>query len=240
MHLGWTGFCRVLAVVAGFTATACSSSSSPPLQTSFEHMVKVVEPSIVEIQAPDGTIGSGVTVDDKGDIVTNAHVVGAAKKFEVTQTAGTKPLPARLVGVSPSHDLAVIQVTIGAQNLKPVHWADSSKAQVGEVVLAMGTPYGLADTVTQGVVSALDRTIREESDPGTKPVTIDGAIQTSADINPGNSGGGLVDLNGDVLGIPTLEATDPQLGGAAAGIGFAIPSNTVITVARQLITHGTH
>jgi putative serine protease PepD len=195
-------------------------------------------PRIVEIQTPDGSIGSGVVFDDKGDVVTNAHVVGTATRFEVTQTAGTAPLPARLVGVSPAHDLAVIRVTSDAEDLKPVTWADSAKAQVGEVVLAMGTPYGLADTVTQGIVSATSRTVEETSDTGGKPIVIPNAIQTSADINPGNSGGGLVDLDGHVLGIPTLELTDPQLGGAAAGLGFAIPSNTVVSVARQLMGHG--
>ncbi len=190
---------------------------------------------VVEIQVPDGSLGSGVVFDDKGDIVTNAHVVGTSTRFEVTQTAGTAPLPARLIGVSPAHDLAVIRVTTDANRLKPVTWADSANAQVGEWVLAMGTPFGLADTVTQGIVSATTRSVQES---GTKPlVIIPNAIQTSADINPGNSGGGLVDLNGAVLGIPTLDLVDPQLG-AIPGIGFAIPSNTVVSVARQLISHG--
>ena len=184
---------------------------------------------------PDGSIGSGVVFDDKGDIVTNAHVVGTATKFQVTQIAGTAPLPARLVAVSAAHDLAVIRVTSDVGRLKPVTWADSAKAQVGEWVLAMGTPYGLADTVTQGIVSATSRAVQETSDTGAKPVVLPHAIQTSAAINPGNSGGGLVDLNGDVLGIPTLGLVDPQLGGPVAGIGFAIPSNTVVSVARQLI-----
>ena len=173
--------------------------------------------------------------DDKGDIVTNAHVVGTENKFQVTQKAGTAPLPARLVAVSAAHDLAVIRVTSDVGRLKPVTWADSGKAQVGEWVLAMGTPYGLADTVTQGIVSATSRAVQETSETGAKPVVLPHAIQTSATINPGNSGGGLVDLNGDVLGIPTLGLVDPELGGPVAGIGFAIPSNTVVSVARQLI-----
>jgi len=187
---------------------------------------------------PDGSIGSGVVFDDKGDIVTNAHVVGTAKMFAVTLTAGTAAFPARLVGVNRREDLAVIRVTRDADHLQPVTWADSNDAQVGEVVLAMGTPLGLADTVTQGIVSATNRTAYELSRSGGKPLAIRHAIQTTADINPGNSGGGLVDLEGDVLGIPTLEVTDPELGGPAAGLGFAIPSNTVVIVAETLIAHG--
>jgi putative serine protease PepD len=96
----------------------------------------------------------------------------------------------------------------------------------------MGTPFGLADTVTQGIISATSRAVKETGD---QPLVIPNAIQTSADINPGNSGGGLVDLDGHVLGIPTLELVDPQIGVAAAGLGFAIPSNTVVSVARHLI-----
>ena len=98
----------------------------------------------------------------------------------------------------------------------------------------MGTPYGLADTVTQGVVSATGRTFEEPAHNGAK-LWRSPAPSGPADINPGNSGGGLVDLNGQVLGIPTLEATNPELGGAAAGIGFAIPGNTVTSVARHII-----
>lgn len=147
----------VLALAAA-GMTACGGSSLP-IQDSAEQVVRLDEPKIVEIQAPDGSIGSGVVFDDQGDIVTNAHVVGRAAKFEVTQTAGTAPLPARLIGVSPSRDLAVIRVTKDAGRLHPVTWADSANVQVGEWVLAMGTPFGLADTVTQGIVSATNRSV---------------------------------------------------------------------------------
>jgi S1-C subfamily serine protease len=221
----------IIALAAGAAVTACGGSL--PVQDAAEQVVRADLAKVVEIQTPDGSLGSGVVFDDKGDIVTNAHVVGTAGKFQVTQTAGTAALPARLVGVSLPHDLAVVQVTRDAEDLRPVTWADSAKAQVGEWVLAMGTPFGLADTVTQGIVSATNRSVQES---GTEPVVvIHGAIQTSADVNPGNSGGGLVDLNGDVLGIATAGLVDPQLG-AIPGIGFAIPSNTVVTVAHQLIS----
>jgi putative serine protease PepD len=111
----------------------------------------------------------------------------------------------------------------------------SAAVKVGEIVLAMGNPLGLTGTVTDGIVSATGRTVSEGQ--GSSAVLIS-AIQTSAAINPGNSGGALVDLAGQVIGIPTLAAADPQLGGAAAGIGFAIPSDTVTSIAGQLIAAG--
>ena len=129
----------------------------------------------------------------------------------------------------------MITVQRGAASLKPAVFGRSAAVRVGEIVLAMGNPLGLSGTVTDGIVSATGRTVSEGQ--GSSAVLIS-AIQTSAAINPGNSGGALVDLSGRVIGIPTLAATDPQLGGAAAGIGFAIPSDTVTSIARQLITTG--
>ncbi len=147
-------------------------------------------------------------------------------------------MTARLVGVFTPDDLAVIRVNSGASQLKPVHWADSAKVRVGAIVLAMGSPYGLTDSVTQGIVSAAGRTVTGPTIPGHPPTIIVNAVQTSAPINPGNSGGALVLLSGYVLGIPTLNAQDPQLGGPALGIGFAIPANTVVDIGRQLIRTG--
>jgi putative serine protease PepD len=130
------------------------------------------------------------------------------------------------------NDLAVIHLDDATP--KPAAFANSSKLQVGDIVLAIGNPLGLRSSVTEGVVSSLGRTVSEG-----QGVVIPSAIQTSAAINPGNSGGALVDLAGTVVGIPTLAALDPQLGGAQApGIGFAIPSNTVRTIADQLIATG--
>jgi putative serine protease PepD len=123
---------------------------------------------------------------------------------------------------------------IDATGLHPAGFADSSQLEVGDVALAIGNPLGLQSSVTEGIVSALGRTVNEDNG-----VALPDVIQTSAPINPGNSGGALVDLQGQVIGIPTLAATDPQLGGgAAAGIGFAIPSNTVRDIAAQLIRQG--
>ena len=132
----------------------------------------------------------------------------------------------------------MIQVR-GAAHLVPAHFADSSKLQVGDIVLAMGNPLGLASSVTDGIISATGRTVPEPPE-GVKPgATLPDVIQTSAAINPGNSGGALVNLADQVVGIPTLAATDQQLGGGAApGIGFAIPSNIVTDIAGQIIKTG--
>jgi S1-C subfamily serine protease len=153
----------------------------------------------------------------------------------VSPASGGKPLAAEVTGVFAPDDLAVIRVQNGAGALHPASFGRSAAVRVGEIVLAMGNPLGLTGTVTDGIVSATGRTVSEGE--GSSAVLIS-AIQTSAAINPGNSGGALVNLAGQVIGIPTLAAADPQLGGAAAGIGFAIPSDTVTSIAPQLITAG--
>ena len=122
-----------------------------------------------------------------------------------------------------------------AGSLHPASFGRSAAVRVGEIVLAMGNPLGLTGTVTDGIVSATGRTVSEGQDSSAVLIS---AIQTSAAINPGNSGGALVNLAGQVIGIPTLAAADPQIGGAAAGIGFAIPSDTVTSIAAQLIATG--
>jgi len=191
----------------------------------------------VQIQSGKST-GSGVVFDSKGDIVTNAHVVSGSASYEVLNSGADKPLPARLIGSFPPDDLAVIRVKSGANELRPARWADSDKAQVGEIVLAIGSPFGLTDSVTQGIVSATGRTVSGPATAGSAPTILTDALQTSAAINPGNSGGALVLLSGAVLGVPTLTAKNPELGGAAPGIGFAIPSDTVLQIANQLIYSG--
>ena len=169
--------------------------------------------------------------------MTNAHVVGTATSFQVLLAGSAKPLPAKLTGSYPPDDLAVIKLT-GAAHLVPAHFADSSKLQVGDIVLAMGNPLGLASSVTDGIISAVGRTVAEPAEAGSPGATLPDVIQTSAAINPGNSGGTLASLADQVVGIPTLAATDQQLGGAAAGIGFAIPSNIVTDIAGQIIKTG--
>jgi len=206
------------------------------LQAQYESVIGKVLPSIVEITTKVG-LGSGIVFDSAGDIVTNDHVVGAAKTFQVRFSNSAAPVMATLVGTFPPDDLAVIKVS-GVSHLHPATFADSSKVKVGEIVLAMGNPLGLASSVTDGIVSAVGRTLTEPTSPDSPGATLPDSIQTSAAINPGNSGGALVDLRGEVIGIPTLAATSQQEGGAAPGIGFAIPSNTVHAIASQLVKRG--
>jgi S1-C subfamily serine protease len=230
---------RAAAVLAAGLVAACSAGSSTPttnnpgsfqLQSEFIKLVQDVGPSVVMIQTSSG-LGSGIVYDAQGDIVTNNHVVAGSQIFQVITSAG-KQFVGTLVGAFPPDDLAVIRVQ--ATGLHPASFADSSQLQVGDIVMAIGNPLGLQSSVTQGIVSATRIAIPEGGG-----VTLPSAIQTSAAINPGNSGGALVNLQEQVVGIPTLAATDPQLGGGAApGIGFAIPSNTVRLIGDQLVKTG--
>jgi len=155
-------------------------------------------------------------------------VAGNAKRFAVTLANGNRDT-ATLVGTDPQSDIAVVHLD-GARP-SPATFADSRIVQSGGVVLAIGNPLGLQSSVTQGIVSSLNRDVSEGNG-----VTLSDVIQTSAEINPGNSGGALVDLSGRVVGVPTLAALDPEFGNSPApGIGFAIASNTVQRVAAGLI-----
>jgi putative serine protease PepD len=216
------------------TTTGSSAASTPSLsfnlQSDYVKLVQDVGPSVVLIETSVG-LGSGIIYDAQGDIVTNNHVVTGSQTFLVITSTG-KQYPATLVGTFAPDDLAVIR--INATGLHPATFADSSKLQVGDIVMAIGNPLGLQSSVSEGIVSAMRTAIPEGNG-----VTLPSAIQTTAAINPGNSGGALVNLNEKVVGIPTLAATDPQLGGGAApGIGFAISSNTVTLIANQLIKSG--
>ncbi|MEE4541670.1 trypsin-like peptidase domain-containing protein [Streptomyces sp. V4-01] len=219
-------------------AAAAAGGGAEDLQNAYEGAVRNVLPTVVQITTGQD-LGSGVVYDDKGDIVTNAHVVGSAKSFQVSLATGGKPLTARLVAAFAPNDLAVIRLDSPPSGLRPAKFGDSSKVAVGQIVLAMGSPLGLSSSVTQGIVSATGRTVSEGTSGGGTGATIPDMVQTSAAINPGNSGGALVDLDDEVIGIPTLAATDPQLGsGAAPGIGFAIPSSAVKRIADQIIDSG--
>lgn len=213
------------------------ASGASAIQNAFVSVIGRVLPSVVEIRTSSG-LGSGVVFDAKGDIVTNAHVVGSATKFKVLPANSASPLPATLAGTYQPDDLAVIKVS-GGKSLRPANFGDSSKLKAGDLVLAIGNPLGLASSVTEGIVSAVGRTVTEPAESGSPGATLPNMIQTSAAINPGNSGGALVDLAGKVMGIPTLAAVDQQMGGSAApGIGFVISSDTVTNIARQLIASG--
>jgi S1-C subfamily serine protease len=189
-----------------------------------------VRPSVVEISTSEG-LGSGIVFDARGYIVTNAHVIGSAKSFTVAFSNGHRA-KGTLVGLYVPDDLGVIRVP-PASDLRAAHFGVSRNLRVGNIVLAIGSPLGLNSSVTQGIVSFNGRTVAEGNG-----VVLPRTVQTSAAINPGNSGGALVDLDAKVVGIPTLAATNGESGGAANGIGFAIPSDTVKLIAPQLISSG--
>ena len=241
----WTWRSSALALLALPLMLACNNplgSSSPSAgattagssgvaeSTSYTSVVNRVSPSIVLIET-SGSLGSGVVYDSSGDIVTNAHVTGTATQMTVTMSDG-KQLQATLVGAYAASDIAVIKAT-NASGLRPAQWGNSGHLQVGQVVLAMGNPLGFQSSVTEGIVSGLGRTVTEPDG-----AILTNVVQTSAAINPGNSGGGLVNLQDQVIGIPTLAAVDPRMGGVAPGIGFALPSNTVQDFANQIIKNG--
>ncbi len=171
-------------------------------------------------------LGSGVIISDDGYIITNNHVIDQADKITVTIPGDKKEYEAKLIGSDKKSDIAVIKIE--KKGLNPVVFYDSDKVKVGDVVFAIGNPFGVGETVTHGIVSALGRNsmgIEEYED----------FIQTDAPINPGNSGGALLNSRGELIGINTAIVTRS---GSSAGIGFAIPANMVRSIAKQLIEHG--
>jgi S1-C subfamily serine protease len=170
--------------------------------------------------------GSGFVIDKEGHILTNYHVIADARQVEVT-LHDRKKYKATIVGTDKSHDLAIVQIK--APNLQPMVLGDSANLQVGQKVYAIGNPFGLAGTLTRGIVSS----IRQVQEPD--GLVIDEAIQTDAAINPGNSGGPLLNWHGEVIGINTMIASSV---GQSAGIGFAIPINTAKAVVNDLVTLG--
>ena len=171
------------------------------------------------------SLGSGVIVSEKGYVLTNHHVVEAADEIEVA-LADTRRAKARIIGTDPETDIAVLRIDL--KNLPVIAFAQSDQARVGDIVLAIGNPYGVGQSVTQGIISALGRHVGIS--------TFENSIQTDAQINPGNSGGALIDINGNLLGINN--AIYSRTGGSQ-GIGFAIPSTIAKQVMEQIIATGT-
>ncbi len=201
-----------------------------------EAVIAKVQPMVVQVNVTTSSgnqLGSGVIIDRRGYIITNNHVINGATSINVVLNDGRK-LSAQLVGADATDDLAVLKITPPANGLTVAALGDSSKLQVGQDVLAIGSPLGFSQTVTNGIISALNRTASE----GQNGATLPNAIQTDAPINPGNSGGALVDLQGNLIGIPTLGAIDPEFRTPANGVGFAIPSNRVKLIAEQIINTG--
>ncbi|ROO83774.1 S1-C subfamily serine protease [Actinocorallia herbida] len=218
---------------SGRASALGTGGAATGLETGYEQVVAKVLPSVVQIVTDQGE-GSGVVFDNAGNIVTNAHVVAGAKEFEVFPSSGGPGLPATLVGSFTAGDLAVVRVDDAG--LPAATFGESSRLKVGQLVLAMGSPLGLSGSVTNGIVSATGRTVSSRQEGSFPGATISNAVQTSAAINPGNSGGALATMDGGVIGIPTLSAGTSD--GAASGIGFAIPSDTVKNIAPQLISSG--
>jgi len=184
--------------------------------------------SLNVFEVPQGS-GSGFVWNQDGHIVTNFHVIYGADALTVVLADQTEH-QARVVGVDPDHDLAVLQIRVPKEKLSPVLVGSSHDLKVGQKVLAIGNPFGLDHTLTTGVVSALGRSIQSMTNR-----TIENVIQTDAAINPGNSGGPLLDSAGRLIGINTM-IVSPS--GAFAGIGFAVPVDTVNRIVPQLIQHG--
>jgi len=208
----------------------------PPTEDLVPRVVETVGPAVVNITTkslaydfffqptPQEGLGSGVIIDKNGYILTNYHVVEGAQSITAILANGKK-IKGRVIGSDPNNDLAVIKVD--AKNLPVAVLGDSNRIRVGQLAVAIGNPFGLQQTVTSGVVSAMGRSI---SEGGGK--VLENLIQTDASINPGNSGGPLVNSRGQVIGINTAIISQAQ------GIGFAIPINTAKTVANQLIKEG--
>jgi S1-C subfamily serine protease len=181
---------------------------------------------------PEQGTGSGFVYDTAGHIVTNYHVIQGADELTVTLSTG-KEYDATVVGYDSSNDLAVLEIDAGSDLPSPLSLIDSSALRVGQTVLAIGSPYGLQQTLTTGVVSALGRVI--ESPDANQ--FIGEVIQTDAAINPGNSGGPLLDLEGHVIGVNSQLLSSS---GSSSGIGFAISANTIRRVVPELVAHGSY
>jgi S1-C subfamily serine protease len=241
LFAGWQfGRTSAPAVVSGLQQGSNSQVTVPALNSNNIDDVRAavvtkVKPAVVQINVatPQGNgLGSGVIVDKRGYIVTNNHVVSEANTVEVVLFDGTRLTNVQVVGTDPADDLAVLKIN-PPTNIVVATLGDSSKLRVGETVMAIGNPLGITQTVTSGIVSALGRNVSEQNG-----AVIPNAIQTDAPINPGNSGGALVDLQGNLVGIPTLTAIDPEFNAPASGVGFAIPSNRVSFITTQIIQNG--
>jgi putative serine protease PepD len=179
-------------------------------------------PAVVSVKTGGGS-GTGFLIDGEGTLVTNDHVVGTSKDVQVKFGTEGRTIPGKVKGVDASSDLAVVDIDASAipAGVKPLQFADSSGVRVGDVAIAIGNPFGLDRTLTEGIVSSLGRTLTAPNG-----FQIDGVIQTDAAINPGNSGGPLIDDGGKVIGVNSQIATNGLTAGNV-GIGFAVPSNTV-------------
>jgi len=230
-------------VASPSTNSIPTSNSKTTGGLSVNQIYKLASPGVVDITAtstqqgsnngffntPSQTTqdeGAGVVYNKQGDILTDEHVVANATGVRVNFQDGVSA-PAKVLGTDPSTDIAVLKVDVRASELHPIPFANSNNAQVGDPVVAIGSPFGLPETTTAGIVSAVGRSITAPNN-----YTIPGAIQTDAPINPGNSGGPLLDASGQVLGLNDQIQTNS---GDSAGVGFATPASTDVQVANTII-----
>jgi serine protease Do len=202
-------------------------------EEAFIQLFEQISPSVVHIGVNNGQ-GSGFVYDADGFIVTNNHVVSGARNIFVAFPDGTD-FEATLVGADPGSDLAVLKIDVQPGQLTALPLADSDDLRVGQLVLAVGSPFGLANTLTTGIISGLNRLFPGAEAPGGGSYNIPDIIQTDAAINPGNSGGPLLDTRGRVIGVNT--AIESPVRGSS-GVGFAVPSNVVAVVVPQLMGGG--
>ncbi len=227
VELGWAGpvsYAQAVkkaapSVVNIYTKTQVKRSVHPLSRHPFFKRLYRQQPKRVE-----GSLGSGVIIDKAGFIVTSFHVVDSVDEILILLYDG-RELPASIVGTDPETDLAVLKIE--ADNLQEIQFGNPSQTEIGDVVLAIGNPFGMGQTVTQGIVSATQRN-------GLNLSNLENYIQTDADINPGNSGGALIDAYGNLLGINAAILNNEK----SDGIGFAIPADDVQKVLTQIIQHG--
>ena len=219
------------------------ASSLQPNESRLIQLYKNVSPAVVNITStsyaldlflralPQQGMGSGVILTADGYILTNAHVIKDAKKLEVNLLGSKKSYPAKVVGGDLNYDTALIKIEPEpGQRFPTIPLGTSDKLQVGQTVMAIGNPFGLKSTLTRGLISSLGRRLETQSGR-----VVENVIQTDAAINPGNSGGALLDSAGRLIGINTA-IYSPS--GTSAGIGFAIPANTALRIANDLIQYG--
>jgi serine protease DegS len=206
-------------VVNIYTKTTVKRSNHLPLKHPFFKRLKKQQSDRVQ-----GSLGSGVIMDSAGFIVTSLHVVDSVDEILILLYDG-RELPATMVGTDPETDLAVLKIDV--ESLQNISVGNPEKIEIGDVVLAIGNPFGMGQTVTQGIISATQRN-------GLNLTILENYIQTDADINPGNSGGALIDARGNLLGINTAVLNNEN----SEGIGFAIPANEVQKVLTHIIDHG--
>jgi len=216
----------------GTTTSSSTTSTSTQASTTAEAVYKQVSPGVVTITAVVNSgrgsgqaTGSGIVLDTNGNVLTNAHVIAGAQQIQVTFSDG-RTVNATLVGSNSSADLAVIRVSVAASTLHPVTLGNSDSVGVGDAVYAIGSPFGLSGSLSQGIVSNLKQSGRTSNGSN-----LSGLIQTDAAINPGNSGGALVNTQGEVIGINS-SIESPVDGNV--GVGFAIPINQVKQVLSSL------